>query len=111
MGVLVVGCNCVLDLALPGHHQWLAASIALLKLGSDCWVGVVVIDMPDFSLSRCLELVFFCVLWMWFETGAASWSFISGMDDLCPFSFAAHRCDGNPIPLYGRCGRSTTTAF
>lgn len=106
MGVPTLGCNCAVCTSPDPHDQRLRPSIALRW--DDAGTGrVVVIDTgPDFR-QQALNSSLPRVDAVFYTHGHAD--HLLGMDDLRPFSFAAYRRDGNPIPLYA--DAATTTAL
>lgn len=98
MGVPTLGCTCAVCTSTDPHDRRQRPSIALRWKQDGAAERVVVIDTgPDFrqqALQACLSRVDA----VFYTHGHAD--HVLGMDDLRPFSFAAFRRSGQPIPLY-----------
>lgn len=104
MGVPTLGCTCAVCTSSDPHDQRLRPSVALHWTDAEETERVVVIDTgPDFR-QQALRANLPRVDAVFYTHGHAD--HVLGMDDLRPYSFAAFRRDGEPIPLYA--GSETT---
>ena len=97
MGVPTLGCTCAVCTSADPHDLRLRPSVALRWANAESERVVVIDTGPDFrqqALHACLPRVDA----VFYTHGHAD--HVLGMDDLRPFSFAAYRRDGEPIPLY-----------
>ncbi len=98
MGVPTLGCGCRVCTSADPHDRRLRPSVALRWTDAEAAERVVVIDTgPDFR-QQALEARLGRVDAVFYTHGHAD--HVLGMDDLRPFSFAAFRRAGEPLPLY-----------
>jgi len=104
MGVPTLGCRCAVCVSSDAHDRRLRPSVALRWKDGEETERVVVIDTgPDFR-QQALQANLQRVDAVFYTHGHAD--HVLGMDDLRPYSFAAFRRKGEPIPLYA--GSETT---
>lgn len=98
MGVPTLGCTCAVCTSSDPHDRRLRPSVALRWKDAEETERIVVIDTgPDFR-QQALQANLLRIDAVFYTHGHAD--HILGMDDLRPYSFAAFRREGEPIPLY-----------
>jgi len=98
MGVPTLGCGCAVCTSADPHDQRLRPSVALRWTDREAGERVVVIDTgPDFR-QQALKARLARVDAVFYTHGHAD--HVLGMDDLRPYSFAAFRRHGEPLPIY-----------